>query len=231
MEVSQPGFQLQFDSPTCIAIAGAEANILLNGKELDQTSLNPIQAKDILEIGGFISGARIYIGVRFGFKTPKILGSRSFYTGLTEEPFFSKGEKIKYFVDQGAVPVFNAKARWSTAWFQTEEIKVYPGPDFELLKEAYKETLFVQIFRISQLSNRMGIQLLELLENELPELPTNPVFPGTVQLTSGGKLLILLQDAQVTGGYPRILQLAMESQWILAQKRPRDKIRFKLIKI
>jgi allophanate hydrolase subunit 2 len=48
----------------------------------------------------------------------------------------------------------------------------------------------------------MGIQLTELLENKLPELPTNPVFPGTVQLTSGGKLVILLQDAQVTGGYP-----------------------------
>ncbi len=99
------------------------------------------------------------------------------------------------------------------------------------MKESLKEKLLNQAFRISQQSNRMGVQLLELLENDLPELPTNPVFPGTVQLTSGGKLVILLKDAQVTGGYPRILQLAEESQWMMAQKKPGNRIKFKLKKL
>jgi len=230
LEISQPGFQLQFDLPTSIALAGAQASIRLNGEEIDSTNLISIKPKDVLEIGGFLIGARIYIGIRYGFKSSKNLGSRSFYLGLTADFHLSKGDKIMYFTDSQPTPVLNAKPKWSTEWFSTEEIIAYPGPDFHLLSEVLKEKLLSQTYLISQQSNRMGVQLLELLENKLPELPTNPVFPGTVQLTSGGKLLILLKDAQVTGGYPRILQLAEESQWIMAQKRPGNTIRFKLKK-
>jgi biotin-dependent carboxylase-like uncharacterized protein len=231
LEIAQPGFQLQFDLPTSIALAGAQAIIRLNGEEIDGTNLISIKPNDVLEIGGFLVGARVYIGIRYGFKSSKVLGSRSFYAGLTEDSYLSKGDKIKYFADPQAAPVLNAKAKWSTEWLQKEEIIAYPGPDFNLLSETLKEKLLSQTFRISQQSNRMGVQLLELLENNLPELPTNPVFPGTVQLTSGGKLVILLKDAQVTGGYPRILQLAEESQWIMAQKKPGQMIRFSLVRM
>lgn len=230
LEIAQPGFQLQFDLPTSIALAGAQASVRLNGEDLVGTNLLYIKPKDVLEIGGFLIGARVYIGIRYGFKSPKVLGSRSYYPGLTEDVYLTKGDKIMYFTDIQATSVFNAKPKWSTEWFENEEILAYPGPDFKLLSEDLKEKLLLQTYRISQQSNRMGVQLLELLENNLPELPTNPVFPGTVQLTSGGKLLILLKDAQVTGGYPRILQLAEESQWIIAQKRPGNAIRFKLKK-
>lgn len=231
LEVSQPGFTLQFDLPTCISLAGAQAIVRLNGEDIDGTNLININAQDILEIGAFLTGSRLYIGVRYGFKTPKILGSRSFFEGLTPISHLFKGEKIQYFTDEQAIPIFNAKPKWTTDWYQGDKIEAYPGPDFHLLKESQKEKLVSEHFQISQQSNRMGVQLLELLENSLPELPTNPVFPGTVQLTSGGKLVILLKDAQVTGGYPRILQLDEESQWIIAQKRPGDKIRFKLKKL
>ncbi|MFN3996295.1 biotin-dependent carboxyltransferase family protein [Algoriphagus sp.] len=230
LEISQPGFHLQFDLPTSIAIAGAQALIRLNGEELEGTNFISIKPQDVLEIGAFLTGSRLYMGVRYGFKTPKILNSRSFYQGLTQESHLSKGEKIQYFTDSQAAPILNAKAKWSSDWYQGEEIQAYPGPDFYLLKEQQRERLFSESFQISQLSNRMGLQLLELLDNKLPELPTNPVFPGTVQITSGGKILILLKDAQVTGGYPRILQLDEESQSILAQKRPGNKIRLKLKK-
>jgi biotin-dependent carboxylase-like uncharacterized protein len=228
LEISQPGLQIQFDSPTCIATAGAESLIRLNGKEIEKNNLIPIQAKDILEIGAILNGARIYIGIKDGFKSPKILGSRSFYEGLTHDAHLVKGSKIIYDLDSQSTPSFNAKVKWSTVWYQKEEILAYPGPDFYLLKNSLKEKLFGNTFRISQQSNRMGIQLLEFLENDLPELLTNPVYPGTIQLTSGGKLIILMKDAQVTGGYPRILHLEEESQSILAQKRPGNKIKFKL---
>lgn len=228
LEISQPGFQLQFDLPTCIALAGAKSSVRLNGEEFDGSNLISIKSNDILEIGAFQIGARVYIGIKYGFKSSKVLDSRSYYPGLTEDSYLSKGDKIKYFTDPQAAPVLNAKPKWTTDWFENEEILAYPGPDFHLLTENLKEKLLSQTFRISQQSNRMGIQLLELLENNLPELPTNPVFPGTVQLTSGGKLVILLKDAQVTGGYPRILQLTDESQWVMAQKRPGNKIMFKL---
>ncbi len=111
LEISQPGFQIQFDLPTCISLAGAQASVRLNGEEVEGTNLVSIKSKDVLEIGGFLVGARVYVGIRYGFKSPKILGSRSFYGGLTEDPYLSKGDKIKYFTDSQATPVLNAKPK------------------------------------------------------------------------------------------------------------------------
>ena len=53
----------------------------------------------------------------------------------------------------------------------------------------------------------MGIQLEERINNEFNELISCPVYSGTVQLTPSGKLIVLMKDAQVTGGYHRILQI------------------------
>jgi allophanate hydrolase subunit 2 len=43
-------------------------------------------------------------------------------------------------------------------------------------------------------------------------------------------LIVLMRDAQVTGGYPRILQVENNSLSILSQKKPGDKIKFSLLK-
>lgn len=229
IEISQPGFAIRFGSATHLSLAGAKAAVRLNGVEISNSTQIHVQVDDVLETGAFILGARIYIGVRHGFQTPEILGSRSFYKSVTEKTALSAGDTIAYFKDFGSVPNGNAKAIWSTDWFQTNTIYVYRGVDFDLLTDEVKRKLFEQTFTLSPLANRMGIQLQELVVNSLPELPTNPVFPGTVQLTSGGKLVILLQDAQVTGGYPRILHLTVDSQNVMAQKKPGDSIQFKLV--
>jgi antagonist of KipI len=53
------------------------------------------------------------------------------------------------------------------------------------------------------------------------------VTMGTVQVIPDGSPLILMADAQTTGGYPRIAQVVDADLPILAQKRPGDKIRFR----
>lgn len=229
LEISQPGLILQFESPTLISLAGAVAKISINGQEIQGQALIKIKAQDQLEVGGFLTGSRLYVGIRQGFQSAIRIGSRSFYSGITANGQLTKGSKIPYFAEHQLSGALNSTAKWSSDWYQTELLTAYPGPDFKLLSRQLKEALAERSFQISPLSNRMGTQLVELLENDLPELPTNPVFPGTVQLTSGGKLIVLGQDAQVTGGYPRILQLTEESRWILAQKKPGQLVRFKFI--
>jgi allophanate hydrolase subunit 2 len=50
-----------------------------------------------------------------------------------------------------------------------------------------------------------------------------------MQCTPQGSLIILMRDAQVTGGYPRILQLNNKGINFLSQKKTEDKIYFKLL--
>jgi allophanate hydrolase subunit 2 len=75
----------------------------------------------------------------------------------------------------------------------------------------------------------MAFQLEESFDNELSSIMTSPVIPGTVQLTPDGKLIILMKDAQTTGGYPRVLQLTKEAISKLAQKRQQQNIQFQQV--
>jgi allophanate hydrolase subunit 2 len=66
--------------------------------------------------------------------------------------------------------------------------------------------------------------LLEGGHISLPEIISAPVQPGTVQITPSGNCIVLMRDAQTTGGYARIGQLPEESISQLAQKRAGEEI-------
>ncbi|MCE2777258.1 MAG: biotin-dependent carboxyltransferase family protein [Algoriphagus sp.] len=228
LEMAQPGLRIQFDQDCQISLAGAKVLASINQTPLSNSSLISIAAGDLLEIGAFLSGSRLYLCIQGGFQVERHLGSGSDFESVSSTSKRSASEVLPYF----AFPQLNslrAKLKWETYWFESPEIEAYRGADWELLSSAQQELIGSKTFHLSKLSNRMGIQLEELVPNQLEELPTNPVFPGTVQLTPGGKMIVLMRDAGVTGGYPRILLLTEDGQSKLAQKRAGDPIRFQLI--
>lgn len=226
LEISQPGLKIQFNASTRISISGAQALVKLNSVVVENPGLLPIKSEDILEIKNFVLGHRLYLAIQSGFQTKVILNSRCFFEPVTGISMVKKGDFLPYKTDLSPTSPSFSKPKWKVDWIEKEEIEVFPGPDWGLLNELQQVKVLKSVFHLSGLSNRMGVQLNELVENQIPELPTNPVFPGTVQLTPGGKLIILMKDAGVTGGYPRILQLAEESISRLAQKKAREPIRF-----
>ncbi|REG92826.1 5-oxoprolinase subunit C family protein [Algoriphagus antarcticus] len=229
LEICQPGLKIQFDAPTLICLAGAKAAIKLNEEAISSYGIVEIRQNDQLDIGEFHQGSVLYLGIKNGFQSEKVMSSRSWFAGITTCDFAKKGDKIPYFTNQEIPASTASKAKWNFDWSLEQIIEVYPGPDWELVEIENQKLIVSGEFTISDLKNRMAIQLAELLPNSIAEMSTAPVFPGTVQLTSGGKLLVLMKDAQVTGGYPRILQVSEEGISILAQKRPQQKIRFRLI--
>ena len=56
-------------------------------------------------------------------------------------------------------------------------------------------------------------------------LPSTAVFPGTIQLPPDGNPIILLADAQTTGGYPVVGTVIHADVPLAAQVRPGDEIR------
>ncbi|MDA0315701.1 MAG: biotin-dependent carboxyltransferase family protein [Bacteroidetes bacterium] len=228
LEMAQPGLKIKFEEPCIVSLAGATAFVTVNQTPILNASIISIASGDILEIGAFRGGARLYLCIEGGFQDEKYLGSRSDFKSITTSSKRSAGETLYYLPIQNKAVLW-VKPKWSTNWFESKEIQAYPGPDWRLLSTGQQRLLLKQLFHLSKFSNRMGIQLEELVANELEDLPTNPVFPGTVQLTPGGKIIVLMRDAGVTGGYPRILQLTEESQSRLAQKKAGDSITFHLL--
>ena len=108
------------------------------------------------------------------------------------------------------------------------KITVYKGPDYDLLPFEAQNQLTKSVFTISPKNSRMAYFLEQKLIHEIPFLWTTPVLPGTVQCTPDGTLMILMRDAQTTGGYPRVLQVSDEGLNLLAQKSTRDSFQFHL---
>ena len=56
------------------------------------------------------------------------------------------------------------------------------------------------------------------------QMPSVPVFPGTIQCPQDGKLFVLSVDAGTTGGYPRVAKIARMDLHILGQLRPGNRL-------
>lgn len=224
IEMTLIGMHLKFLAETVICISGAEMSATLNGKAIQLNKKIEIQASDLLTFGSAKLGCRTYLAVLGGFKTDKVLSSRSFYHSITLNSVLKKGDVIKYSPSSSHFTEDYAKLKPNH--FEASVLKVYRGPEFNMLHQQQQDWLFNQHFTVSKLNNRMAYQLNETLENSLSPIITSAVLPGTVQWTPNGHLIILMRDAQTTGGYPRILQLSESAINLLSQKKVKDVVQF-----
>jgi len=231
LEMSNLGPEMVFERPTRIVFAGAEAEILLNAKrKIKNGQVIEIQEDDHIVISNFKRGQWLYMGIQGGFETEEVAESKSWYPQITPRERMIKNDEICYLSEEERFyPPVEAKAKVRTDWYRPSKLMVFPGPEWGMLSQLLQNRILKKTFSISDMINRMAYQLTEEITNKLPSILTAPVYPGTVQLTPSGKLLLLMRDAQVTGGYPRILQIDNVSLNVLSQKRSGEKIKFSIL--
>ena len=105
------------------------------------------------------------------------------------------------------------------------------GAEFEFLTALSERNFTKQTFSISNDSNRMGFRLNgePLYTLDKIELVSSAVDFGTIQLLPDGQMIVLMADAQTSGGYPRIAQVVSADLPILAQLGAGDKVGFEMI--
>ncbi|HSJ67293.1 MAG TPA: biotin-dependent carboxyltransferase family protein [Anditalea sp.] len=233
LEITQFGPTLQFSEDTVVLFAGAATPVLLNKGPVHLTNHQrlPIRKGDTLNIGYLTNGLRSYMAIEGGLQSETKFGSRSQSKGITKFEKLNKLDTINYNKAKLLNSPHYAKVKPVFPWMNRKIINVYPGPEFSMLNKNETDILLNSDFTISQYSNRTAIQLEEKLPNNSEQILTSPVFPGTIQLTPGGKLLILMREAQVTGGYPRIFHVKEEDLNLLAQIAPGKKIKLQLVNL
>jgi allophanate hydrolase subunit 2 len=109
-------------------------------------------------------------------------------------------------------------------------IRVIPGPESDGFAPDWHDSLLKASWKVTHQSNRMGYRLQgpALLRRATEELKSHAVFPGAIQVPPGGAPIVLMADAQTTGGYPRIAAVIAADQWRLAQIAPGASIQFEL---
>lgn len=226
MEITVHGPTLLFSVATQITLFGADISPKINDKEIAGNKVISVFPGDKLTFGLLRFGVRCYLAVKDGFQTEKILQSRSYFSPVTLYSMLRKGDKLPikaYESNEDSLSM----VKQDQARFKSIHLDCTLGPESELLTNQ-KEIIFQDRFTISKDNNRMGYRL-EGPSLSYPEnfnMLTSAVLPGTVQLTPSGQLIVLMQDCQTTGGYPRILQLTKSGINTLAQKKAGDLISF-----
>lgn len=228
LECTQNGPKLLFTKSTQIAVCGADMQVQLNEKPVDLNKPIFVKANGVLQFGKLQYGLRTYVAVKHGFISPFVLNSRSYYQPLTIQQTIVKNQTIEYETFYASVKTSNSALAVDDARYKAPLLNAHPGPEFGMLNKEQTTTLFEKVFHIG-INNRMAYQLQEPLVNNLPPILTSAVLPGTVQLTPSGKLIVLMRDAQTTGGYPRILQLTEQAINRLTQKRLNDEVFFRIV--
>ncbi len=228
IEVTLQGPTLQFNCDTMISIVGADISPIINAQVIELNKVINIKSGDILSFGKLISGCRCYLAVKGGFEIEKVLGSYSYYAGISDQHILKKGIAL-HINEHKNNNTIHASIKINDEHFLSNTIEVQKGPEFEMLSLKQREFLFENDFNVSTKNNRMGYQLEGnpiQIEKSIAIL-TSLTIPGTVQLTPAGNPIVLMRDCQTTGGYPRILQLTENGINRMAQKKTNDSIHFR----
>ena len=250
IETTLVGPTIRFEHDTLIAIAGADLGASTDDAQLPLSHPIWIGAESTVTFRGGTQGCRAVIGVAGGIDVPTVLGSRSTYVraglggvggrALRKEDVLSIGKPSPW-----ARRLMTSLARkdggpgiasWGTGpslrprYSSAPVVRLLPGTHTEVLASASRSSLFGESFRLSPQSDRMGYRLdgPELALTRPLELLSEGTTFGTMQLPPGGAPIILMADAQTTGGYPRIGEVATVDLPLLAQLRPGDHVRFRV---
>ncbi|MHB1421745.1 MAG: 5-oxoprolinase subunit C family protein [Gemmataceae bacterium] len=215
LEISLHGPTLTADSDIACVLYGAPFEMTVNGsiQEVGKTFTLRLGAE--LRIGGTPNGMRAYLCVRGGLQTPIVLDSRS-----SLEPLRARAELP---CQAGVIHVrhFHHDFAWNA---EPRLLRVVEGTQADWFRA---DEFYSRSFTVTPASNRMGLRLggaaLTLPECELL---SEPVCPGSVQVTRDGQCIVLGVDGQTIGGYPKIAHVISADLDKLAQLRPGESIRF-----
>jgi biotin-dependent carboxylase-like uncharacterized protein len=224
LEITMQGPQVEFTEQTFMVLSGAGLEATLEGESVEMDRVYPVPAGATLTCGHVQEGFRTYLSVKGGFLSEMKLGSRSQFYPVTSGRSLAGGAMVPYEPCEEFSPKLLKMS--APGYLKEYQLRVFPGPDFNLLRDSQVSQIFEMDFSLSKQHDRMACQLEPAIEGISTNVITSATLPGTVQLTPAGTLIILMRDGQTTGGYPRILQLNEVSLDIMGQKRFGDRIRF-----
>ena len=228
IEITQGNACFRFERECWFALTGADCQSTLAGRSVATGWRYLARAGDLLQLSSPRRGMRSYLAVSGGFKLPEVMGSQS-----TDLIAGFGGFNGRFLRNADQIPLAECSGHFNHSLGVRQilwgnRVRVIPGPEFKMLSEDSQHMFWRTGWTLSPQNNRMGQRLqgrvLKFRHHE--ERLSHGVLPGTIQLPPNGQPVILLADAQTTGGYARIGQVIASDLYHLAQLRPQEPLHF-----
>lgn len=225
IEISIGPFAIRFLKASWFALTGADFNASLDGKSVAPGWRYQAQANQVLTLYGPSRECRAYLALEGGLDVPLILGSRAtdlqaHFGGWHGRPLRT-GDVLKLLNPERTPDTANRFTKsigvQQRKW--TPEIRAVVGPEFEQFSKKAQHDFWHHAWKVTNQSNRMGFRLQgnRLDRQSKQDMFSHAVAPGMVQVPPNGQPIVLLADAQTTGGYPRIACVIEADLWKIAQ--------------
>jgi biotin-dependent carboxylase-like uncharacterized protein len=233
LEITAGAARLQFSRAGCIAVCGGDLQPQLDGRPVAGWISLSVRAGSLLEFRGRRPGAaRAYLAVAGRLQVDDAVGGcgtdlAGGFGGFSGRALRS-GDQL---IVQDAGGPTAALAGWPAAqrprYRPQPQIRLMRGPHADLLGADAWQALLAAEWQISTLSSRQGFRC-EGPALPLPSLSISSlgVVPGALQLPPDGRPIVLMADAQTTGGYPLIAVAYSADLPLLAQLLPGDRLTF-----
>ncbi|WP_373953445.1 biotin-dependent carboxyltransferase family protein [Vibrio pomeroyi] len=235
LEITLGQCALKVDSDCEMALCGGDLQASLDGKLLDNWSTFQAYKGQVLSFGLPKNGLRAYLAIKGGFNVLNTLNSSSTVTrekigGLTQDGQpCQKDQKISFTQHDLSKPfkALSVTFRYKPNYNLPVNLRVIEGYQSELFSESAKETFYNSQYIVDQNSNRMGYRLNgDVVESPDISLLSEGIALGAIQIPQDGQPIVLLNDRQTIGGYPKIGCVARIDLPRLAQAKPGHEISF-----
>lgn len=229
LEITLGQFSAEFIHSTWIALTGAGCDAQLDGQSLWTGWRYPVKTGQRLTLKMPKHGMRSYLALSGGIVVPEILGSRS--TDLQAGFGGWHGRQLKEgdVLPLGKPQTLPVNPVGVRQLLFGNRIRALPGPEYDEFSAQAQGDFWRTAWQLSPQSNRMGYRLHGSYALARPggrEMLSHGLLPGVVQVPPGGQPIVLMADAQTTGGYPRIACAIEADLYHLAQIRLGEAVHF-----
>lgn len=237
IEISVGGLKVVCEgAPIWIAYAGGDFVWHRDGALLPKAARLCLDAGVSLTVKAGDSGAFAYLAVEGSIATPVTMGSRATHTrsgiGGVDGRMLKEGDVLPV-ASSSTKQAENYEAVIDAPWLERQlgSLRVVLGPQDDYFSPEALGVFFTSEFALTAMADRMAYRFdsPEIFSARGYDVVSDGVALGAIQIPGDKKPLVLMADRQPTGGYPKLGAVARADIGRLAQMRPGETCRFKMV--
>lgn len=238
IEITVGGLVLESKVNTTIAVTGANSPLSINNQSRELWQSHQVKVGDRIELGFATSGSRGYLAVAGGFTIEPIFNSvatvpREALGGLHRDGSALQAGDFIPCAESLSGSQLRVPHRQRPDYADNNTLlRVVLGYQQQAFSRINKQLFFSSEYWVTESSDRMGFRLKgPAIKPTVDGILSEGICLGAIQVPADGQPIVLLNDRQTIGGYPKLGSVLSLDIGKLAQLLPGSRLRFEAISI